>query len=139
VNHAPDVDRFRDFFEDSPAWRHFDQRIVSVESGRSRLTMSLAPFRNVFGSAHGGVLAFLMDSSMAVAARAALGLDTLIYTIEFKVTFIAPAPPEPVFGDGALIRAGSRIAFTEARVTDAGGALLAMSVGTFGISSKAGT
>ena len=129
----PDVEQFRAFFETSPTWQHFGQRLVSVESGRSRLAMSLEPFRNVLGTTHGGVLAILMDSAMAVAARARLGLDTLVYTIEFKVTFVAPAPPEEVFGDGSLVHAGSRIAFAESRVTDASGRLLALSVGTFGI------
>jgi uncharacterized protein (TIGR00369 family) len=127
----PDLAAFRDFFETSPTWRHLDQRLVSVGRGSSRLSMPLAPYQNVFGVTHGGVLAVLLDSAMAVAARAALGLDTRLATIEFKVSFLAPAPPEEVIAEGRLVHATKRIAFTDAQVRAADGALLATATGTF--------
>lgn len=136
---TPDLERFRTRFEQSPAWRYFNQRLLEVQVGRSRLELSLEPYQNVFGTGHGGVLAFLMDSAMAVAARGALGLETALYTIEFKVSFLAPAPPETVYGEGRLMRAGRSIAFTEAYVIDKHGQQLAVSLGTFGIRKPPGT
>jgi len=127
----PDLEAFRAFFETSPTWRHLGQRLIAVDPGTSRLSMGLAPFQNVFGVTHGGVLAVLLDSAMAVAARAALGLDTRLATIEFKVSFLAPAPPEEVVAEGRLLHATRRIAFTEARAHDAGGCVLATASGTF--------
>jgi uncharacterized protein (TIGR00369 family) len=127
----PDLEAFRAFFETSPTWRHLGQRLVAVEVGSSRLSMPLAPYKNVFGVAHGGVLAVLLDSTMAVAAPAALGLDTRLATIEFKVSFMAPAPLEDVVAEGRLLHATKRIAFAEARTIDAHGRLLATASGTF--------
>jgi uncharacterized protein (TIGR00369 family) len=126
----PDLAAFRAFFETSPTWRHLDQRLVAVGPGSSRLSMPLAAYQNVFGVTHGGVLAVLLDSAMAVAARGALGLDTRLATIEFKVSFLAPAPPEEATAEGRLVHATKRIAFTEAEARAADGRLVATASGT---------
>jgi uncharacterized protein (TIGR00369 family) len=132
----PDLAAFRDFFETSPTCRHLGQRLVAVEPGTSRLSMSLEPYRNVFGVTHGGVLAVLLDSAMAVAAHDALGLDTRLATIEFKVSFLAPAPPDEVIAEGRLVHATKRIAFAEAQVRAGDGALLATATGTFHVGRR---
>ena len=51
-------------------------------------------------------------------------------TIDMHVTFIAPARPGPIIGEGQVISAGKSIAFLEGRLTDAAGVLLARGTAT---------
>lgn len=141
MNDAPPdaamLEAFRERFEASPTWRAFGQRITDIDGGGARVRADIEPFTNVMGSVHGGVLAVLADSAMAVAIRTVVGLEPLVVTVEMKVTFIAAVETPNVVADARVLRAGGRLAFADARVTSAHGSLVAAASGTFAIRRSA--
>lgn len=88
---------------------------------------------NSFSVAHGGAVMTFLDVLMAVAARS-VDKDKGIVTIEMKTSFMRPAPAQagaPLVGRGQLIHRTRSMAFVQASVFDASGALCAQSTGTF--------
>jgi uncharacterized protein (TIGR00369 family) len=46
-------------------------------------------------------------------------------TIDMNVSFLAPAKPGRLFGEGRVVQMGKTIAFLEAQLTDANGVVVA--------------
>jgi uncharacterized protein (TIGR00369 family) len=82
-------------------------------------------FLNPAGCIQGGFLSAMLDDTMGPAVF--LHTDGALYTatISFNVTFMAPAKPGPLFGEGQVIQLGKSVGFVEAWLTDAAGALIA--------------
>ena len=82
-------------------------------------------FLNPAGFIQGGFLAAMLDDTMG-PAMFLLGEGKLFTpTIDMHVSFIAPARPGPIIGEGQVVQAGTSVAFLEGRLTDASGNLLA--------------
>jgi len=108
-------------------------RVTEAEPGRVTLLAEPSPaFRNVSGNVHGGWAATLLDSAMGCAALSTLGPGQGCVTIELKASYHRPITPHggPVTVTGVVLSAGRRAVFAEARVTDAGGRLLASGTST---------
>jgi uncharacterized protein (TIGR00369 family) len=90
---------------------------------------SIPGFRhyNPIGSVHGGYAATLLDSAMGLAVHSMLPAGTGYTTLEFKISFIRGMSKDtgPVRSEGRTLNVGRRAATAEARITDAGGRLLA--------------
>jgi uncharacterized protein (TIGR00369 family) len=82
---------------------------------------------NPIGSVHGGYAATLLDSAMGLAVQSMLPAGTGYTTLEFKISFIRGMSKDtgPVRSEGRTLNVGRRAATAEARITDAGGRLLA--------------
>jgi uncharacterized protein (TIGR00369 family) len=82
---------------------------------------------NPIGSVHGGYAAILLDSAMGLAVQTTLPAGTGYTTLEFKISFIRGMSQDtgPVRTEGKTLNVGRRAATAEARITDAGGRLLA--------------
>jgi uncharacterized protein (TIGR00369 family) len=82
---------------------------------------------NPIGSVHGGYAATLLDSAMGLAVHSQCPLGNGYTTLEFKVSFIRAmsADTGAVRTEGRTLSFGRRAATAEARITDAGGRLLA--------------
>jgi uncharacterized protein (TIGR00369 family) len=90
---------------------------------------SIPGFRhyNPIGSVHGGYAATLLDSAMGLAVHTMLPPGSGYTTLEFKVSFIKGMTRDTgvVRTEGRTLNVGRRAATAEARITDAGGRLLA--------------
>jgi uncharacterized protein (TIGR00369 family) len=82
---------------------------------------------NPIGSVHGGYAAILLDSAMGLAVHSALPAGTGYTTLEFKISFIRAMTSDTgrIRAEGRTLNVGRRAATAEARITDAGGRLLA--------------
>ena len=82
---------------------------------------------NPIGSVHGGYAATLLDSAMGLAVHSMLPPGTGYTTLEFKISFVRGMTENtgPVRSEGRILNVGRRTATAEARMTDAGGRLLA--------------
>ncbi len=87
-------------------------------------------FLNPAGLVHGGMLAAMLDETIAPTLAAALAPGEFAPTIEIKVNFIAPAKPGRIFGTGRVVSRGRSIGFTEAQLHDEAGTLLATATAT---------
>lgn len=82
-------------------------------------------FLNPAGFIQGGFLAAMLDDTMGPAMFIKGEGKLFTPTIDMHVSFIAPARPGPIVGEGQVVQAGKSIAFLEGRLTDAAGTLLA--------------
>jgi uncharacterized protein (TIGR00369 family) len=78
------------------------------------------------GMVHGGLLCTLMDTAAGCAVHSLLPAGVGYSSIEIKVSFLKPLRQDGGAIDvhGAAIRVGTRVAFAEARATDATGELV---------------
>lgn len=81
------------------------------------------------GFVHGGIVATLMDEAMSKAVRAQ-GLHAM--TRHMEVDYLRPVPSStPIRLEGLYVRSEGRKHWTEARILDADGKVLAKSQGLF--------
>ncbi len=83
---------------------------------------------------HGGVLAALMDAVLGVAALSkSCESGQLVSTVEFKINYLAPVPPEvELLAKGKVIQAGKRIHIAEGNIyIKDSNVLVAKGIGTF--------
>ena len=110
-----------------------DGRVLDVdgEQGRSRLEFTCKPeFCHSGGVAQGGFVTGWLDSAMAHACVARYTTDYWIATLEVKVSFFKPATPGTVVAEGWIERAGKQTVFTEGRLLDSDGQVLAKASST---------
>lgn len=86
---------------------------------------ALEAFTNPAGYIQGGFLAAMLDDTMGPAMFLYSEGRLFTPTIEMHVSFLAPARPGPVYGEGQVVQAGKSIAFLESRLTDLAGTVLA--------------
>lgn len=110
-----------------------DGRVVSIdpESGRAVLAFTCRPeMCHSGGVAQGGFVTGWIDSAMAHACLARYTAQFWIATLELKVSFFAPANPGEVRAEGWIERAGKQTVFTEGRLLDPDGKVLAKASST---------
>ncbi len=103
-------------------------RAVRAERGRVVIAATpAAAHYNSGGMAHGGFTATLLDTAMGCAAQTLAGVGQAVTTMELKVAYHRRITAEggPIEATGTVISHGRRAVFTEGRVTDAAGRLLA--------------
>lgn len=110
---------------------HFD--LVEVEKGRAVFAGTPGPHAfNPIGSVHGGYAATLLDSACGCAAHSCLTAEQGYTTVELKVAYHKAITGEtgPVRAEAKIMSIGRRVAFAEARLTDAEGRLYASATST---------
>jgi uncharacterized protein (TIGR00369 family) len=106
-------------------WHILDAR---PEQGWVRIGFDGKPeFCNPAGFIQGGILTAMLDDTMGPAVF--IMTDGRLYTatITMTVNFLAPAKVGPIVGEANVTQIGRTIAFVEARLTAADGAVLAAS------------
>ena len=104
---------------------------VDPETGRSILEFTCTPdMCHSGGVAQGGFVTGWIDSAMAHACIARYTTAYWIATLEVKVSFFRPAPPGRVVAEGWIERAGKQTVFTEGRLLDDDGEVLAKATST---------
>ncbi|MCU1480212.1 MAG: hypothetical protein JWQ19_998 [Subtercola sp.] len=107
--------------------------LVSIEEGRAVFTGT--PTERVYnpiGSVHGGYAATLLDSACGCAVHSLLTADQAYTTLELKVSYLRAITSKtgPVTAEATVVKMGGRAAFTEAKLVDARGTLLATATST---------
>jgi uncharacterized protein (TIGR00369 family) len=87
-------------------------------------------FVNPAGYIQGGFLAAMLDDTMGPAMFVYSEGRLFTPTIEMHVSFLSPARPGPIYGEGQVVQAGKSIAFLEGKLTDLSGTVLARATAT---------
>jgi uncharacterized protein (TIGR00369 family) len=108
-------------------------RVVDAEKGR--ITFSWVPdasMYNPLGMVHGGAVCTLLDTVTGSALHTTLPEGTGYTSVEIKVNYLKAVTEAsgPLTAVGTVVKAGSRIGFTEANITDASGNLVATATST---------
>jgi uncharacterized protein (TIGR00369 family) len=82
-------------------------------------------FTNPAGSIQGGFLAAMLDDTMGPAVFVMTEGALYTATIDMNVSFLSPARPGPLFGEGRVIQLGKSVGFIEATLSDAAGTVIA--------------
>ncbi|WP_430425252.1 PaaI family thioesterase [Phenylobacterium sp.] len=87
-------------------------------------------FVNPAGHIQGGFLAAMLDDTMGPAMFIYAEGRMFTPTIELHVSYLAPARPGPLYGEGQVVQAGKTIAFLEGRLMDLSGTVVAKATAT---------
>ncbi|WP_293899149.1 PaaI family thioesterase [Phenylobacterium sp.] len=82
-------------------------------------------FCNPAGHIQGGFLAAMLDDTMGPAMFIYSEGRLFTPTIDLHVSFLAPARPGPLYGEGRVVQAGKTVAFLEGKLMDLSGTVLA--------------
>lgn len=124
-----------------PIAAHFGIRWESVGAGE---VVAVAEpdesLYNPIGMVHGGVAATLLDTVVGCAVHTTLPAGVGYSSVELKVSYLRAihAGRGEIRATGRVVKEGSRLAFAEGEIRDAGGRLLATASGTCLITRPAG-
>jgi uncharacterized protein (TIGR00369 family) len=110
-----------------------DFRLVEAEKGR--VLLEGHPDKrsyNLIGTVHGGWAAAILDSALALSTLSTLTAEQGFTTVDIRINYLRPLTHEmgPVRAEGKVIQAGRKLAYCEARLTDAAGKLIAHGTGS---------
>lgn len=118
---------------DPPMGKTLDFTLVEVEAGRAVFEGTPGPHAyNPMGIVHGGYADTLLDSACGIATLSRLEAGYKFTTLELKVAYHKAMDDRtgPVRAEAVVTSIGRRVAFTEARLTDSAGQLLASATST---------
>ena len=116
-----------------PAAVLLGMEIEDVQRGRTVFSLIADELHeNPMGTMHGGVVAALVDTAMGCAVSTNLPADRGFTTLELKTNYLRPITRATgrIRAVAWVVHAGSRVAMTEARVTDDDGTLYAHATST---------
>jgi len=94
--------------------------VADPERGFCRNSFENRPeFRNPNGALQGGLIAAMLDDTMAVGALFKIGGGFIVPTLEMKVNYTRPVITDQVFAEGWLRHSGRTIAFLEGQLLNA--------------------
>ncbi len=104
---------------------------VAREPGKSRMRLAVDPkWHNPNGVLHGGVIYTMVDYSMGAAVQPNLPDGDFCSTIEAKINYLASVREGTLTVDTEVVKQGRNIAFTESKVRDDNGRLVATGSGS---------
>ena len=107
--------------------------LVSVSPGQAVFTvLPDESMYNPIGAVHGGIVCTLLDSALGCALHTTLPAGKGYTSVEIKVSYLKAVRPSSglLTATGRVVRAGSRVGFTEGEVVDASGAVVATATST---------
>ena len=134
--------RIAKVIEVMPFARHLNMEFLEASPGRARLAMRYQDENSTAAKAlHGGAISSLIDTTGAMAAWTTAEIATPRYfgsTVGINVNYLSGAIGEDVFAEGVVLKRGKEIIYTDVRVTNAEGKLLAQGSVTYRIIEREG-
>lgn len=128
------LEQIRKVANKSPYYRLLGMEVMEIKEGESKIQMPFKqdlthPYRMV----HGGAIASLADSSVAMALISLVEPKDTITTIEFKINFFAPVSKGDLEAHAKIIHKGSKTAVGDVEVKNEEGKLIAKLIATYSI------
>jgi len=115
-------------------WRLFGLSIERADEQEIVLRMDVADaLLSPFGTVHGGVLATLLDTGLAVAVARHVSAETRIATHTLNVSYVAFTRERALACRARTLTVRRSVAVAEGEVIELGGRLVAKAVATFGL------
>lgn len=131
------LDRMAKVIRAMPFGAHLGMEFVEGEAGRARLKMRYQDENSTAAKAlHGGAISSLIDTTGAMAAWTTAEIATPKYfgsTVGITVNYLSAAIGEDIFAEGRVLKRGKEIIYTDVRVTNEAGKLLAQGSVTYRI------
>jgi uncharacterized protein (TIGR00369 family) len=126
------VEAAQRIIDGSPFGRWWGYRVEELGAGWARLLLPFqAQFERPGGVLQGGCAMTLADVSFWIAGMTVTGEEPSTVTLQMSSSFLRPAILGDLRSEARILRAGKRILYGEASVTDANGNLLTHHVLTY--------
>jgi uncharacterized protein (TIGR00369 family) len=123
------IGRMRTVIARTPFMKHLGMEFLEGGDGWAKLAMRYQDENSTaFKALHGGALSSLIDTTGAMAAWTTAEIATPKYfgsTVGINVNYLSGAIGEDVFAEGRILKRGKEIIYSDVRVTNAAGKLLA--------------
>jgi uncharacterized protein (TIGR00369 family) len=107
-------------------------KLESIKPGEATLSLEIRDdFMQNNGVVHGGVIASLIDTSMAFSIIPLLGKDEKTTTVDLTITYLRPLMSGTIKATAKVLREGGRIIVTSADVFDSTGTLASTALSTY--------
>jgi len=107
------------FFRDViPFNRFLGMEVGCFDSGLVQLTLPFRPEfigNPVLPALHGGVISALLDTAGGGAVWSQIEPNDRVSTVDLRVDYLRPGRPEPLVGQGRVVRQGNRVGVAELR------------------------
>jgi uncharacterized protein (TIGR00369 family) len=121
-----------------PFNRELGIEVVELAEGHAVLGL---PFRPAFigdpmrPALHGGVISTLVDTCGGAAVWTAIGMEDRVSTIDLRVDYLLPGPPERILAEADVLRVGNRVGVATIRVypADRPGEIVAEGKGVYAV------
>jgi uncharacterized protein (TIGR00369 family) len=115
--------------EMTPFMKHLGMEFVEGAEGYAKLKMRYQDENSTYAKAlHGGAISSLIDTTGAMAAWTTAEIMTPKYfgsTVGINVNYLSGAIGEDIFAEGRILKRGKEIIYSDVRVTNEAGKLLA--------------
>lgn len=128
------LEQVRKVANSSPYHRLLEIEATEIREGESRIQMLFKQeLTHPYGMVHGGAIASLADSAVAMALISLVEPKDRITTIEFKINFFVPVSKGEIKAHAKIIHKGSKTAVGDVEVINEGGKLVAKVIATYSI------
>jgi uncharacterized protein (TIGR00369 family) len=128
------LEQVRKVANSSPYHRLLGIEATEIREGESRIQMLFKQeLTHPYGIVHGGAIASLADSAVAMALISLVEPKDRITTIEFKINFFVPVSKGEIKAHAKIIHKGSKTAVGDVEVINEGGELVAKVIATYSI------
>jgi uncharacterized protein (TIGR00369 family) len=118
-------------------WSMFGYEIERADGEEIVLRMRVPDaLMSPFGSVHGGVIAMLFDTGLAIAVSRRLAPTDRIATHNLNVSFVSFTSDQALRCRARVVSLRSAVAIVEGEVVDSADAIVAKAMGTFGVRRK---
>ena len=117
-----------DEFPTPPCAKTLGWRLLSADEQTGEVRVQFEgrrEFCNPGGNVQGGFIAAMLDDTLGPTVLVKTGGAQYCATIDLRVSFLAPARPGRLVGEGRIVKMGRSIAFLEGRLLDGDGAVVA--------------
>ena len=129
---AVDLEVLKNNANQIPMYKLIGMQVVEARPGYSRFRL---PFRQELtqpmGVMHGGALAAVADSAVAIALWGLVGMDKIFTTIEMKMNFIGAVGSGEVIAEGNIVHCGRTTAIGEVTMKNQDGRLVGKCLATY--------
>jgi len=113
-------------------WRHMGMSSVVDDAGKTRVLMKVTEeLKQFYGNVHGGAIATLLDSAIAVEVNQQLELGEGASTVEIKINYLRPINEGNLWGEGKVIQKGRKLVVAQGEIKNDAGQILAIATATF--------
>lgn len=113
-------------------WKHINMTTEPDVDGKIQVVMKITEnVKQFYGNVHGGVLASLMDSCMAVTLNQQLDPGQGASTVELKINYLRSVNQGTLRAEGKVIQKGRKIIVTQGEIRDEAGNMIAFGTATF--------
>jgi uncharacterized protein (TIGR00369 family) len=136
------LSRMARVIEMTPFMKHLGMEFVEGGEGYAKLKLRYQHENSTAGKAlHGGAISSLIDTTGAMAAWTTAEIATPKYfgsTVGVNVNYLSGAIGEDIFAEGRILKRGKEIIYSDVRVTNGEGKLLAQGTVVYRIVERGG-